>query len=101
MFWSNVLCVRHVLLSEVRDLDAEFKAQLDLELGDYPAEISKNFLLRYIMKGSEVKCSIGSSSVTILTLTSEQQRIRVLRELFGLDIPDMAATHIEGRDAAI
>lgn len=101
LFLNNVMCVRHVLLNEISDLDTEAKAQLDLELGQYPAEISKYFLYKYIMMGSEVKRSIGSSSVTVRTLTSEVERIRALREVFGLDIPDAAGVHIEGRKAAL
>ncbi|KAF9466852.1 hypothetical protein BDZ94DRAFT_1157039 [Collybia nuda] len=100
IFWTNVLCIRYVPLSEAGSIDAETKAQIDLDLAQRPAESSKDFLFKYVMRGLEVKRSIGSSSVVIRTLTSEAERIRALREIFNLDIPDAAETHMEGRGAA-
>jgi hypothetical protein len=89
------------LLSEANDLDEEWKAQVDLELGQYPPELSKYFMYKYVMMGPKVKRYIGGSSVTVRTLTSEVERIRALRDIFGLNIPDAAGVYMEGRKAAL
>lgn len=101
IFWNNVLCVKHALLDSIDELDEEGKAQAALERGQYPAEVSRNFMFRYIMMGREVKRVIGRSSVTIRTLETELERIEALRDIFGLDIPVEARFHIAGRNSAL
>jgi hypothetical protein len=58
-------------------------------------------MCRYVLFGKELKRYIGGDAVTIRTFSTELQRIRALREVFGLDIPDEAQIHIMGRDAAL
>jgi hypothetical protein len=103
LLWNSVLCVKYALLHEARDLDAESasRANLDLANHHYTKEEKEKFMYRYTMVGKEVRRHIGGSAVTVRKLTTELERLRALREVFGIEIPDEAQAHILGRDAAL
>lgn len=48
-----------------------------------------------------MKRRVGKRSETIVELKDEIERIRAVREIFGIDIDDSATKYIEGRDAAL
>lgn len=100
-FWNNVICTRYVRFDDAVHLDEEGKAQMTLECGQYPEDVRRKFMLKYMLFGGEVKRCIGRSYVTIRSLTTELERIQALREIFELDIPDAAQIHIVGRNAAL
>jgi hypothetical protein len=102
LFWSNVICVKAALLHEADGFEAELLSQLNLDSDRQPTKEEKEkFMCKYVMLGNEVKLRIGGSVVTIRKLTTELERIRALREVFGIDLPDEAQAHILGRDAAL
>jgi hypothetical protein len=103
LLWKNVLCIKYALLHQASDLDAESQSQANLELDShqYAKEEKEKFMYRYVMVGNEVRRHIGVRAVTIRKLTTELERIRALREVFGIKIPDKAQAHILGRDAAL
>ena len=103
LFWNNILCIKYGLLHEADDLDAESMSQATLQLtsGRYTKEEKEKFMYKDVMFRNDVKRYIGSSPVTIRTFTTELERIRALREIFGLEIPDEAQGHIIGRNAAL
>lgn len=103
--WTNVICVKHALLHEAGDFEGELLSQLNLDSGlarrQFTKEEKEKFMYKYVMFGKEVRRHIGGSAVTIRKLTTELERIRALREVFGIDLPDEAQAHILGRDAAL
>ena len=101
LLWNNVLCVKYALLHEAGDLHPESRSQVELASIQYSKEEKEKFLYRYILIGKEVKMYIAGSSVPIRTLSTELERIRALCEVFGIQIPDEAQSHIIGRDAAL
>ncbi|KAJ3572440.1 hypothetical protein NP233_g3082 [Leucocoprinus birnbaumii] len=56
---------------------------------------------RIILNGNEVKKSYGAKSEVMRTFNNELERIRALREIFGLKISDEDEVHIRGRPAAL
>ncbi|RDB16611.1 hypothetical protein Hypma_002790 [Hypsizygus marmoreus] len=93
---------RHVLLDDAGPgLDEEWKREVAPERGQYKDEAERMFMFKYVMMGNEVKRNVGRSSVTIGKLTMELQRIRALREIFGLDVPDEEEIYIKGWSSAL
>ena len=97
LLWKNVLCIKYTFLDESGDIEP---SQADLESNDGQCTGDEKEMCRYVMFGKEVRRHIGSSAVTIMKLTTELERIRALREVFGIDIPDEAQAYILGRDSA-
>jgi hypothetical protein len=87
MFWNNVICVK-VFIE-----DAAPENQ-DLERCKRP-------MYRIILHGREMKKSYGLESEVITTFESEIDRIRALRETFGIKVRDEDEVHIKGRAAAL
>ena len=100
--WTNVLCIKYALLHEASDFKPESVLQMNMDSNrQYTKEEREKFMYKYVMVGKEVRRHVGGSTVTIRKLTTELERIRALREVFGIDIPDEAQAHILGRDAAL
>lgn len=100
LFWNNVICVRHLSLD---DLDESGKAQAYTTggLAKFSTELKQSCYWKYVMIGNEVKRCIGKSSVTVRTLRNEGDRIRAIREIFEVDVPDDAYIYIRGRSPAL
>ena len=101
LLWQNVLCTKYALLHEAGDLDPDRRLQAELASIQYSKEEKEKFMYRYILVGKEVKTRVAGRSVTMRSLSTELERIRALREVFGIQIPDEAQSHIIGRDAAL
>ncbi|KAF5372332.1 hypothetical protein D9615_009289 [Tricholomella constricta] len=97
IFWNNLLCIKYELLDDVDPSDEEARAKAEAERRQVPEHVASTLMFKYVMFGREVRRNIGSSSVTIRTLGSDLERIRVLKEVFGLDLPEDARVHIKGR----
>ncbi|KAF5353969.1 hypothetical protein D9756_007012 [Leucocoprinus leucothites] len=86
-FWNNITCVRIFTVDD--------------DLGNQQLERSKRPMYRIILHGNEVKKSYGAQSEVIKTLGSEMDRIRALRDIFGIKLQDKDEIHIKGRAAAL
>jgi hypothetical protein len=62
---------------------------------------SKRRMYRIILHGNEVKKSYGVESEVIRKFESEVERIKALREIFGIRLRDEDAVYIKGRAAAL
>ncbi|KXN92043.1 Arylamine N-acetyltransferase 2 [Leucoagaricus sp. SymC.cos] len=69
--------------------------------GEPPLERSKRPMYRIILHGNEVKKSYGVESEVMRKFETEVDRIRALREIFGLKLKDEDAEFIKGRAAAL
>lgn len=63
-------------------------------------ERSKRPMYRIVLNRGEVKKQIGAEVEVLLKLSTELDRIRALREIFGVDLRDEDQVHIIGRAAA-
>lgn len=93
-----LVCVRY---RTFKDLDEEGRAIAKAEFGEYPEDVAEDFLWRYVLHNSEVRQSIGGTSTVIRTLESDLDRVRALREIFHVNVPDDACAHIKGRSVAL
>jgi len=105
IFWSEVLLVKHFLLSD-EESDTVENARSIERLGgtvgtDTKIDRQGSWLGQYIMMGGRVKRQVGTQSETIAELKNEIERIRAVREIFGIDIDESAAKYIEGRAPAL
>ncbi|KAG2004911.1 hypothetical protein CC2G_003418 [Coprinopsis cinerea AmutBmut pab1-1] len=80
VFWNNLLCVRCFVDEEDIDLD-----------------ISQANWYRLVLVGSEVKRHDKNGTRVVKTITSEKERLEILGEMFGVDIPSEAVAYIKGR----
>ncbi|KAJ3558181.1 hypothetical protein NP233_g11555 [Leucocoprinus birnbaumii] len=87
VFNETVICVK------VYTVD-EGEGNLSLEKSERP-------LYRIILDGKQVKKSFGAKSEVMRTFESELDRIRALREIFGIKIRDEDEEYIKGREAAL
>ncbi|PPR04202.1 hypothetical protein CVT24_010750 [Panaeolus cyanescens] len=90
-FWNNVVCVKHFVLDPVAQV-------IGLNV-DQDTDTEKP-MYRLVMVGKEVKQNIGGETKIIRTMKNEQERIQILRDLFGVHVKDMDAAHIAGRQPA-
>jgi hypothetical protein len=95
---NNVTAVRHLSFEE---LDEEGLAEAVREFAQYPEDERRMFLWHYTLSGNKVKRRIGSSSTIIRILEDEVDRIRALREFFGIVISEDSCSHISGRASAL
>ncbi|TFK32376.1 arylamine N-acetyltransferase 1 [Crucibulum laeve] len=89
IFCNDVICVKHF------PLDEEDAKRFEGQAG------SETCMYRMVLIGKEVKKYVGSSSEVVQIFLNEVERIRALRETFGIDIDDEAERHIRGRKSAI
>src|ERR1700733_3058244 len=80
---SNVTAVRHLSFEE---LDEEGLAEAAQEFPQYSKDELRMFLWHYTLSGNKVKRRIGSNSTIVQILDNEANRIRALREFFGIVI---------------
>ncbi|KAF5372380.1 hypothetical protein D9615_009311 [Tricholomella constricta] len=97
IFWHNLLCIKYEFLDNVDPSDEEARAQAEAERRQVTEGVKSTLMFKYVMFGREVRRNIGSSSVMIRTLGSDLERIRALKEVFGLDLPEDARVHVKGR----
>ncbi|KAF9044212.1 arylamine N-acetyltransferase 2 [Panaeolus papilionaceus] len=91
IFWNNVICVKHFVLDPVAQV-------IGLDTGkDVEAEKP---MYRLFMVGKEVKRNMGGHTEVLRTMRNEQERIQILRDLFGVHVEDTDAAHIAGRQPA-
>lgn len=88
LFWDNVICVKCFL-----DKDSE-SDNIDLTDSDLP-------IYRMTIMGNQLKREDDGDARVVQTFAGELERIKAIREIFGIDISDDAAAHIRGRSAAI
>jgi hypothetical protein len=106
IFWNNVLCAKHFVLSDeeiamIREETRKNEANKTAELKATAEGGSDVYLGRLVMTGGEIRRHIGSHSEVIRTVSTELERIRALREMFLIDISDDNERYIRGRDAAL
>jgi len=71
-----------------------------IDEGNHHLERSKRPTYRIILSGNEVRKSFGAHSEVLRKLETELDRIRALREFFGIHLKDEDQVHIVGREAA-
>lgn len=76
-------------------------AEAAQEFAQYSEDESRMFLWHYTLSGNKVKRRIGSNSTIIQILEDEADRIRALREFFGIVISEDNCSHISGRPSAL
>lgn len=84
VFWAGVLCLKLFTIDE----------------GNLHLEKSKRPIYRITLFGKEVWKSSGSDKEVLRVLETEVDRIRAIREFFGIDLKDEDAVHMVGRAAA-
>ncbi|KAF8154439.1 arylamine N-acetyltransferase 1 [Crassisporium funariophilum] len=94
LFWNNVVCVKTFVLE---DEHAGWYAGRGMSEKVKSGEIT----YRMALIGKEVKRYFGGETEIIRTLTTEVERIQVLREMFSIDLDDHAAANIQGRASAL
>ncbi|KAF8999491.1 arylamine N-acetyltransferase 1 [Cyathus striatus] len=94
LFCNHVVCVKHFLLT-----DQDKKV-----LGDGGVSVSDSehlYMSRLVLMGKDVRKHVGGVAEVVRTFHNELDRIKALRELFGIDINDDAVAHIKGRVPAL
>lgn len=84
-FWNSVLCLKLFTIDN--------EETLHLEKCERP-------LYRITLFGKEVWKSSGANKEILRNLETELDRIRAIRDYFGIDMKDEDAVHIVGRAAA-
>ncbi|KAJ2932444.1 hypothetical protein H1R20_g4670, partial [Candolleomyces eurysporus] len=74
LFTQNVLCIRYVLDNQSLDSD----------------------LYRVIMHGNEVKARRNGETQVLATLKTELDRVKALREIFGIQVDDSCVKFVAG-----
>jgi len=88
LFWHNVICAKCFL---DKDSTSDTHALTNDELPMY----------RMTMMGNLLKREYGGQSQVVQTFTEELERIKAIRDIFGIDLPDDAVDHIYGRSGAL
>ncbi|EKM81236.1 hypothetical protein AGABI1DRAFT_56672 [Agaricus bisporus var. burnettii JB137-S8] len=84
-FWNSILCLKLFTIDN--------EETLQLEKCERP-------MYRIILFGKEVWKSSGANKEILRNLETELDRIRAIRDYFGIDMKDEDAVHIVGRAAA-
>lgn len=71
-----------------------------MDEGNSHLEKTKRPMYRLILHGKKVRKSFGTESEVIRSLDTELDRIRAIREVFGIMIRDEDQVHIAGRAPA-
>lgn len=106
IFWDDVIILKYFLLSdeEIETAGKSYSVEmLDGTVGR-DTKIYRGrgtWLGRYVMAKGRAKRQVGTRSEKIIEFKDEIERIRALREIFGIDVDDSAAKYIEGRAAAL
>ncbi|KXN92041.1 Arylamine N-acetyltransferase [Leucoagaricus sp. SymC.cos] len=89
MFHRFVTCVKVFIFDEPS------------ETGEPLPERTKRPMYRIILHGNVVKKSYGVESEILRTFETEVERVRALREIFGLKLKDEDVEYIKGRASAL
>jgi len=106
IFWSDIVVIKYFLLSE-QERDAVENTCNAKGFGEAVGTDTKidrsrgTWMGQYILANGRVKRRVGTQSETIAELKDEIERIRAVREIFGIDVGDNGAKYIEGRAAAL
>ncbi|KAF9477221.1 cysteine proteinase [Pholiota conissans] len=87
LFWNNVVCIKYFA-----DDDADANSDGD---------VSREIAYRMTLMGKEVKKRGKGGSETILKFDSEVERVRALRDIFGVKVLEEDARNIIGRVPAL
>ncbi|KAJ3506700.1 hypothetical protein NLJ89_g6727 [Agrocybe chaxingu] len=91
LFWSNVVCTKTFVLKG----DHADNGMSDASIR------SGEEMYRLVIVGKEVKKHIGGETEIIKILDTELERVRALRESFGIDLREDDVVHIVGRASAL
>jgi hypothetical protein len=84
IFWNNILCLQIFTVDE----------------GNLHLEKSKRPIYRITVFGREAWKSSGPNKEVLRTFETELDRIKALRDYFGIDVKDEDAVYIKGRPSA-
>jgi arylamine N-acetyltransferase len=93
--WWEIVGVKYFLVHPITHLEV---SRSDPEYFKIPHD--QAWYGRYTLSGNLVKRSIGGNSEILKTLTTERERISVLREFFDVVMDDEDERYIKGRAAA-
>jgi hypothetical protein len=100
-FWDNVICVKHFALTK-DDIQSIHSGEARIAARTEDPKVDEStWLGRLVMFNGQVKRNVGSRSEVVVTFGNEVDRIRGIREFFGINIDDGDARHIEGRATAL
>ncbi|KAF8878520.1 hypothetical protein BD779DRAFT_1447625 [Infundibulicybe gibba] len=91
LFWSNVVCMKHLLIRDMAQVPEE-DVYTHSNIHD-----DGTFMYRLVMVENRVTEHVGTRTTSIRTLESERDRIVAMRELFKIPIEDSAIVYMEGR----
>lgn len=97
LFWDMVWAVKYFTLGSA---EAE-EVETQVETSSHTRITWPGHLGRLILSGKEAKKVIGTRTEVFATIETDSDRIRVLREFFGVGVVEEDAVHIEGRRAAL
>ncbi|KAF4593266.1 arylamine N-acetyltransferase family protein [Pleurotus pulmonarius] len=97
LFWDMVWAVKYFTLDGAEAEEVETQVETSGQISVHWPE----HLGRLILSGKEAKKVVGTRNEIIATIETDGDRIRVLREFFGLSVVDEDAVHIKGRRAAL
>ncbi|KIK57648.1 hypothetical protein GYMLUDRAFT_228617 [Collybiopsis luxurians FD-317 M1] len=113
LFVDNIVCGRCFWLTD-EEMEEEFKenypVQANSSEGDvysagsiprWDGTLMSRYLGRLGLHKNELKRHVGTRSETVKTFHTELERIDILREYFGIDIPAVDIEHIRGRTPAL
>src|SRR5882762_11442594 len=106
IFWHDIVIVKYFLLSEDEN-DTVDNARVVERLGSAVGKDTRidrqkgTWMGQYTLVKGNVKRQVGTQSEMIMESKDEAERIRAIRDIFGIDIDDGAAKYIEGRAAAL
>ncbi|PFH49729.1 hypothetical protein AMATHDRAFT_62578 [Amanita thiersii Skay4041] len=95
ILYKNLMIVKHFLLDEEGKMIFD-SSPMERRKGD----IIKRDLGRVVLFGPQLKFITGPQS-QVRELKSEQERVQVIRDTFGIMIEDDEIRFMEGRDAAL
>ncbi|KAF7430565.1 N-terminal acetyltransferase [Pleurotus ostreatus] len=97
LFWDMVWAVKYFTLgsAEAEEVEAQVETSSHAHI-NWPGHLG-----RLILSGKEAKMVIGTRTEVFATIETDSDRIRVLRESFGVGVVEEDAVHIKGRRAAL
>lgn len=97
LFWDMVWAVKYFTLDGAEAEEVETQVETSGHISVHWPE----HLGRLILSGKEAKKVVGTRNEIIANIDTDGDRIRVLRELFGLNVVDEDVVDIKGRRAAL
>jgi len=97
LFNAKVICLKNFWLSR----DEMLASGGTPAHGTQSIPVAERYMGRITLEGREIKRHIGSQTERVATVRTEDERVKALREIFGLVIAESDVIHIQGRKAAI